>query len=217
MSGRKIIAKGASADGLDTTRLTQAERRETAERAILEAAMTIVAERGLDALTLHEVGEAAGYSRALPGHYFGTKSALLSALADHIVAIYNDRVNKAVAPAQTLQQFCDYIALSFEDIRRHPETARAYQSILAGSLHRRELVPIVERLNQAGIDALVSAIKLLRDNGEVRSDVRPRIEASIILASLRGVTFHWLTKPDPVFLSRMREALTTNIRRSLAP
>lgn len=217
MSGRKITAKGASTDALETTRLTQAERRETAERAILEAAMNIVAERGLDALTFHEVGEAAGYSRALPGHYFGTKSALLSALADHIVAIYNARVNKAVPLAQTLQQFCDYIALSFEDIRRYPETARAYQSILAGSLHRRELVPIVERLNRAGIDALVGAIKLLRDNGEVRSDIRPRVEASIILASLRGVTFHWLTNPDPVFLSRMREALTTNIRRSLAP
>lgn len=217
MSGRKITAKDASADALETTRLTQAERRETAERAILEAAMTIVAERGFDALTLQEAGEAAGYSRALPGHYFGTKSALLSALADHVVAIYNSRIGAAAGPANTLEQFCEYIALSFDDMRRYPETARAYQSILAASLHRRELVPIVERLDRAGIDDLTIAIKLLRDNGEVRADIRPRVEAYIILASLRGVAFHWLTKPDPVFLSRMREALTTNIRRSLAP
>ncbi|MFZ4685441.1 MAG: TetR family transcriptional regulator, partial [Hyphomonadaceae bacterium] len=60
-------------------RQTQAARRETAERAILEAAKRIVAERGLDELTLNEAGEAAGYSRALPAHYFGTRSAMLGA------------------------------------------------------------------------------------------------------------------------------------------
>ena len=65
-------------------RRTQAERREEAERAILEAATRIVAAKGLDELTLADAGEAAGYSRGLPSHYFGSKAELLSAIANHI-------------------------------------------------------------------------------------------------------------------------------------
>ena len=46
------------------TRPTQAERREKAEHAILAAALEIIADRGIDELTLAEAGEKAGYSRA---------------------------------------------------------------------------------------------------------------------------------------------------------
>ena len=51
---------------------TQSDRRDTAEARILDAALRIVAERGTDGMTLAEVGEAAGYSRGLPAHYFGS-------------------------------------------------------------------------------------------------------------------------------------------------
>jgi len=216
MSGRKISTKTEAAETLEATRQTQAERRETAERAILEAAKTIVAERGLDALTLHEAGEAARYNRALPGHYFGTKSALVSALADHIIAGYAVRVREAVGPADGLDRLCERLSFYFDDCARDPVTARAFQGILSAGLTRSELAPIVERLNRDSVDGLAEIIKLARDKGEIRADARPRAEASLILASMRGVMFQWLTVPDHVSLSRMRDALVTNIRRSLA-
>ncbi len=217
MNGRKPPVKGDAVDTLEASRQTQAERRETAERAILEAAKVIVADRGLDALTLHEAGEAAGYSRALPGHYFGTKSALLAALADHIIAGYAIRIREAVGPADGLDSLCERICFYFDDACRDPVTVRAFQCILAGGLTRGDLAPIMNQLNRNSVDGLASIIKLARDKGEVRADVRPRAEASLILASMRGVMFQWLTIPDHVSLSRMRDALVTNIRRSLAP
>jgi AcrR family transcriptional regulator len=215
MSGRKISTKTEAAETLEATRQTQAERRETAERAILEAAKTIVAERGLDALTLHEAGEAAGYSRALPGHYFGTKSALVSALADHIIAGYAVRVREAVGPADGLDRLCERLSL----LRRLRPRSR-YRARLPGhpfcGLTRSELAPIVEATESRLGRWPCRSIKLARDKGEIRADVRPRAEASLILASMRGVMFQWLTIPDHVSLSRMRDALVTNIRRSLA-
>ncbi|MDP3495614.1 MAG: TetR/AcrR family transcriptional regulator [Hyphomonadaceae bacterium] len=216
MNSRKITTKGEAVDTLEPARQTQAERRETAERAILEAATTIVAERGLNALTLHEAGEAAGYSRALPAHYFGTKSAMVSALADYIIDGYTQRIRDAVGSADGLDPLCERISFYFDDAERDPVTARAFQGILSAGLTRSELAPIVERLNRDSVDSLAGIIKLARDKGEIRADVRPRAEASLILASMRGVMFQWLTVPDHVSLSRMRDALVTNIRRSLA-
>jgi len=62
-------------------RRTQAARREEAERRLLEAALGVVARRGSVRMTLAEVGEAAGYSRGLPAHRFGSKAGLLRARA----------------------------------------------------------------------------------------------------------------------------------------
>lgn len=216
MSGRKSTGKVEAVDTVEPARQTQAERRETAERAILEAAKTIVAERGLDALTLHEAGEAAGYSRALPGHYFGTKSALVSALADYIIAGYTQRVEAAVGPADGLDGLCKHMSFHCDDGARDPVTARAFQNILSAGLTHSELAPIVERMNRDLVDTLADIIKLARDKGEIRADVQPGAEASLILASMRGVMFQWLTVPDHVSLSRMRDALVTNMRLSLA-
>src|SRR5262249_3690137 len=51
---------------------------------LLEAALELVARRGTVRMTLAEVGEAAGYSRGLPAHRFGSKAGLLRALAAYI-------------------------------------------------------------------------------------------------------------------------------------
>jgi AcrR family transcriptional regulator len=232
MSTRKAPEKGSAKDGAgvatldgpqsasartEPARTTQAERRETAERAILEAAKTIVAERGMDELTLNEVGEMAGYSRALPAHYFGTKSALLAALADHIMAGYALRVRATVVPGEGLDRLCERVAFYIDDGCRDPKSLRAFQAILGGGLSRPELAPLVTRLNRDSIDGLAHLIKRARDNGEIRADARPRAEASIILASMRGVMFQWLIDPGHVSLSRVRDSLVSNIRKLLAP
>src|SRR5262245_25966951 len=115
MSGGKSTKKSASVDTLEPSRPTQAERREAGGRHHLEPAKTIVAERGLDALTLHEAGEAAGYSRALPGHYFKTKSALLTALVDYILSGYAVRVREAIGPAEGLDRLCERVAFYVDD------------------------------------------------------------------------------------------------------
>ena len=79
---REVISS-SDAEGAEHARKprrTHAERREEAERSMLDAAVRIVAEHGLEYLTLAECGEAAGYSRGLAAHYFGSKDALIAAL-----------------------------------------------------------------------------------------------------------------------------------------
>ena len=207
----------ARADTLvaDTPRQTQAERREAAERAILEAAATIVAEKGLEELTLNAAGELAGYSRALPAHYFKTKSVLLEALADHIMAGYTERLRTAPMASEGLERLCDVIIFGMNDAVDNPTPVRAYQTIIAGGLNRPELQPTVERMTRQSIDDLAGLIREGRDRGEIRADARPRAEASIILASMRGVLFQWLISPDHVSLSRMRDILVTIVRDRL--
>lgn len=213
MSLRSNLSHGDTLAAAD--RQTQAARRETAERAILEAAKTIVAERGLDELTLNEAGEAAGYSRALPAHYFGTKSAMLHALADYIVAQYSERVRSGPIASHGLQRLVDVIVFCADDAERDPTTVRVYQALLGAGLTRSDLRPLGARITQQAVEDIAGLIRDARQLGEVRQDVRARTEASLIVAALRGVLFQWLINPDHVSLSRMRDSLATNVRNAL--
>lgn len=196
-------------------RQTQAERRETAERAILEAAKLIIAERGLEDLSMSEVGEVAGYSRALPGHYFGSKSALIHALADHILAGYAERMRSGSIDSQGLELVLDVVRFCIDDAIENPMSVRAYQTILINGLTRPDLTPLVDRMVSQSIKDVGGLIALAQQAGEVRADADPYVEASIIIASMRGVLFQWLINPDHVSLLRVRDSLVANVRTSL--
>src|SRR5688572_3838808 len=61
-------------------RRTQRERREETRSKVLAAATALIARHGSRALTLAAVGEAAGYSRGIVSHHFGSRENLLRAV-----------------------------------------------------------------------------------------------------------------------------------------
>jgi AcrR family transcriptional regulator len=113
------------------SRQTQAERRKKAEQAILAAALQIIADRGLDELTLAEAGELAGYSRALPAHYFESRDAALVALCNFVVEKYLRRVQRHVPGREGLEGFLDRLVHYFDDGRKDPRVLRAFHAFLA--------------------------------------------------------------------------------------
>ena len=56
--------------------------------AILDAAETLFAEHGFDAVTMAQVGAAAGVSRGTPGYFFGTKEALYRVVIERAAATF---------------------------------------------------------------------------------------------------------------------------------
>jgi AcrR family transcriptional regulator len=65
-------------------RRTQAERREDSERGLVEAAISVTAERGVSAATFEAVGERGGYSRSLVTRRFGSKQGLIDAVISYL-------------------------------------------------------------------------------------------------------------------------------------
>jgi AcrR family transcriptional regulator len=65
-------------------RRTQAERTDEARTALVDAAIELIAERGLAGVTLSDVGARAGYSRGLAVYHFGSKAGLIVTVFDHL-------------------------------------------------------------------------------------------------------------------------------------
>ena len=65
-------------------RVSQRDRREAAERKLLDACVSILIERGLGATTTLAVQKQAGVPRGVLLHYFGSRAELICAAARHL-------------------------------------------------------------------------------------------------------------------------------------
>jgi AcrR family transcriptional regulator len=182
---------------------------------MLEAAVQIVAERGLEDLTLAECGEAAGYSRGLAAHYFGSKEGLLTAIATHIVADYTRRLRAGLRTRTGLDGLLESISFYIESGRRNARVLRAFHAVLGSALKQARLSESIAELNRSSIEAFAQSIRRGQQAGTIRQDVDPVAEAALVLAGLRGIMTQWLIDPTHVDLHAIEAAMRASLRRAL--
>jgi AcrR family transcriptional regulator len=205
--------------GEPRARRTHSERREEAERRILSAAVKIVAERGLQDLTLAECGQAAGYSRGLAAHYFGSRDELIGSIARYIVGVYGRSMRAAGAGPSSghkgLQDLLDRVRFYIKACYDTPHHTRAFHAVLGAAFKQAPLSDAVAELNRNSIAAYAAAIRDGVASGEIRPDANPTVQAALIVATLRGVVRQWLLDPS-VDLDAISKELVNNLRLSLA-
>ncbi len=136
------------------------EKRRDADRsrgAILDAAEELFAEQGFDAVTLAQIGAAAGVSRGTPGYFFGTKEALYRVVMERAAA--------------TLRMFAETLRLRDVSGQRSRDavTSETVDAFLGLLLARRSVVRLLDRDSgmvegQPHADALASALTALGDD-----------------------------------------------------
>jgi hypothetical protein len=79
-----------------------------------------------------------------------------------------------------------------------------------------ELRPRVAAVGQAYRLALRDLIQQGQERGEIRPDIDPSVEATILFGAIRGSIAQWLFEPETIDLKRVAQSLAENTRRSLA-
>lgn len=194
---------------------TQAERRAEAESRVLAAAADLVAEKGLDGLTLAEAGERAGYSRGLAAHYFGSKDALLAAMAeainDEFTALRRER-QRGTAGLAALMATVDAF---FDRPTRGLAKMRAYVAVMMGAAHKPALAEAVATFNRESATDFGTVIRAAIEAGDVRPDIDARTQALILSATLRGIMAQWVLDPEGIDLTRIRTEFIALVQRGL--
>lgn len=197
---------------------THLERRREAEQRILGAALSIVAQRGLEALTLQEAGEAAGFSRALPAHYFGTREAMMAAVVEQVITDYHQRLDASeYGRLDGLAALMSSVTFLVSEARRAPLGLQAFYEVSDAAARRPSVSAVVARVQGAILDGAVANLQVAIDRGEVRADLHPRLEAVLFISSLRGLMSRWLSDPDAFVLEDARDAFIAGLRRNWAP
>jgi len=91
---------------------------------LLEAAEAVLAERGVQGLTLRDVARVAGVSHAAPYHHFSNLNELLAAVAERGFLVLGEAMAQAVAVADTRERLLRVSQGYVDCARAHPERFR---------------------------------------------------------------------------------------------
>jgi AcrR family transcriptional regulator len=198
-------------------RRSQAQRRDDAEQRLLAAAVRLVGERGLERITLAEVGEAAGYSRGLPAHYFGGKEGLVVALASHLIGGFGRALERSERHRPGLDRLLGMVGFYLGSARKTPAVTRALFVLLGEGLSNGLVSERLAQLNARSAQAIETNLRAAMAAGEVRKDIDATSQAILILSSLRGAVGLWLLAPEAIDLRAVRDEFVASLRRSLVP
>jgi AcrR family transcriptional regulator len=175
-------------------------------------------ERGFEKTTLAAIGEAAGYSRGLPTHLFGSKAELFA----RVIHWISDKMRQHVEPAVRNRGGVDAL-IAFVDAHRrfgdqNPAMTRAlyvlwFQSLIVDSPMRNAAIESllghrdrIRRIIEHGIS-----------EGTVRANADPGAEAIQFCGSLFGLGLQWLIDPTGSEIEGIHERFKERLEATLRP
>lgn len=180
-----------------------------------EAAIELIATRGITGTTLAAIGEAAGYSRGLATQRFGSKDGLLRHVLKHVSHEWLRRLDLAVGRKVGLEALVGVLDTQVSFMREAPNDVRAmyllwFQSIDPAAHYR----PNVAEVHRRQREAVAGWVAAGQARGAVNPEADPRRVADQFCSATAGIVFHWLVNPKfPVAaaIAELRAALTSRL------
>ena len=187
--------------------LTQAERRAQSRRRLLDAALALVAEKGVAKTTTAEIGERAGFSRGMVRERFGSKSGLMNVLARHVRnVLVHDVLVPAVNGASGVQAMVRSVEATIATLERDPLIPAAMVALLGEAVVAdRELRPGIAWAWNEYREELKGYVGEAVEAGEVPSFVDPEITAFFIIALQIGTAILHTIDEDRIEPALIRE------------
>ena len=165
-------------------------------RALLDEALVVIAEKGVEGLSLRDVATRVGVSHAAPYHHFADKTALIHALAHEGMSLMDDAMAAAEEAAgedpkaRLLGIGMAYVTFAVE----HPDYYAAFNApeINSPSAQRADLQPEEERGNTW--ERLVSAVERCQNSGDLPQG-DPVVLAVYLWALVHGLAELWRNGP----------------------
>ncbi|MCU1691872.1 MAG: transcriptional regulator, TetR family [Frankiales bacterium] len=173
----------------------QAQRTDLSTRRLLDAAAELISERGYARTTLAEIGRRAGYSHGLVTMRFGTKAGLLEALIDRMARRFGRDQMLTTAAGRTGVDALTFIILEVrQEIERNPGALRSFYSLLFEAVNpASDIHSHLSELNDEYLSSVCLLVQAGVDAGTVRTDIAPDVIAGQFSATLRGISYFWLS------------------------
>jgi AcrR family transcriptional regulator len=184
-----------------------------AEADLTDALVRVVAERGLDAVSVRSVARAAGVSAGAVQYYFPTVEALLEAAYRRVIERVTERATRLL-PAARAKAFAR--ALLLELLPLDDEREAELRVGLAFSARSVVSAPLAELYGEgyrALVRALEVALRLAVAQGEAAPGIDPRREAVTSAALADGLAWHLLCAPGALSREEVTGALDAHLDR----
>lgn len=180
-------------------RRTQQQRRAETERRVVDAATELIARSGSRPITLAQVGEAAGYSRGIVHHQFGSRERLIEAVLDRA-----QRLGLPEYAGNGLAQLAGIVEVYLRAVSRPSPSTAAFLRLWMEALAADPVVaPLFAERDEGFRGLLAEAVRRGVADGTVRPDVDPDAAGAVLMAIVRGSALQLIASPpvDPAGLT----------------
>jgi AcrR family transcriptional regulator len=192
-------------------RRSQHERRADAERRVIDAAVRLIAEKGSRAVTLGEVGRAAGYSRGIVHHHFGSREQLLEAVVRDA-----QRFDVPEVAGTALDHLAALVHAYLGTLRERGPATGAFLLLWAESVAADPVLePLFAERDTAFRTDLADSVRAGKADGSVRADADPTATAAILVGMLRGVGMQLLSSTAGSIAADIADQCVAFVRAAL--
>ena len=194
-----------------TVRRTQQERRAETERRVLNAAMTLIAERGSHSVSLAEVGRLAGYSSGIVSHHFGGRPQLLAAVVRRA-----QQFDVPTIGTSGLDQLTTLVSTYLTTLQERAPAPQAFLLMWSEAIASDPvLAPLFAERDAWFRDLLAGIVQRGVDDSSIRPDADPGAIAVSLLGLLRGVGLQLVSAAEHAPLDVISDQTVEMIRRGL--
>jgi len=211
------MADGSNKSTAEASARTQAERSATSDKALLDAAIDLILERGIDKTTLQAIGERAGYSRGLATYRFGSKAGLFDAICKSISHRWITYLTEGVGDKHGIDAMCAAIDAYVRFVSDAPKETRVLHILLcAAAAPQSDFQETARHLYERQREDVLQWMRQGVSEGSIRADVDPQSESSTFVAFLSGITYLWLLDPKVIDFRKANEDFKAQLRLALA-
>ena len=199
-----------------SSRRSQADRRESSERVLIEALLAIVAEEGVSAATFEAIGKRAGCSRGLVSQRFGSKEGLTRAAIDFVHRVRDEELERVDVEKQSgCNGLLTYVRTHF-DAYAQAQEGRAYFTLLAHAVaDLSEIRSLFAKSHDRAERHIMRYIKKGQQDGSVRADIDAKSGALMVGSLLMGVSIQAIID-QKIDLPKVRDATLKTLKLSFA-
>lgn len=197
---------------------TQAERRATSERRLLDAAAKVIAERGTTSVSFADIAREAGCSHGLPGYLFGSKTDLLLALVNDVLGEFHDfLVRPSIGSRRGLPALLGTVKVFLGTLGRpYPYTRALYVMIGEAAGSPPELQAALNAHQESARKMIGRTLRDGIERGHIRPDIDVEAQAVVIFSVVRGVGFQAVMDPNSFDVAAVTAQAVADLERALA-
>ncbi len=196
-----------------------ASRRPRADRqrALVQVAYRLIAERGLEGLRFGDVARQAGINNGTLLYYFPSKEALVQAVVAYLIEEFS--VSQAPRPPAAHLDALAELRGEFEDarLRLRQQVGIVYTELLVRSQRDPAVLASLRHMDDAWRGWLATILDRGRAQGVFRSDLDTALVTTTIMAVIKGVGLQAVTAGDPNTVDSAMSAVAGLIERWLTP
>jgi AcrR family transcriptional regulator len=183
---------------------------------MMDAAIELVVERGVEGATLKEIGERAGYSRGLATYRFGSKAGLFRAVIKDVSQRWLAELTAAVQGKVGIEAICSGVDTYYRFATESQRPIYAlyilfYQSIGPGAEFKDRVADVLARQREDVRQWIEDGIAA----GQIKPGLDPQRHAEQFVATIAGLTYQWLVSPGCIDFARAHDELKQTMRRAL--